>query len=68
MKKEIILTGENFYNKRKLLKKIKTENINWEIFYLDENSGEKWIEEYPHAELQGGGIPQLRVIEKFPWE
>ena len=33
----------------------------------DENL-EKWFEEYPDSEFHGGGLPQLRLIKKFPWE
>jgi Immunity protein 27 len=61
-----IIVGESFDKKRAELKLIK--QLNWENYYLDEKTHEKWIEEYPHSQLQGGGDPQLRKIEKFPWE
>ena len=41
---------------------------NWNIYYLDEKNQEKWVKEYPNSEYHGGGIPQLRKIEKFPWD
>jgi len=62
----IIIVGEEFYKKREQLKLIR--QLNWENFYLDETTNEKWIEEFPHSEMHGGGPPQLRLIDKFPWE
>jgi hypothetical protein len=61
-----IITGEEFYRKRTQLKLV--EQVNWENYYLDEVTGEKWIEEFPQSEMHGGGIPQLRLLGKFPWE
>lgn len=66
--KNKIIVGEDFYKKREALKKIKVEASNWVVYYLDELNGEKWIEEYPLSQMQGGGPPQLRLINKFPWE
>jgi len=66
MQKEVIITGERFYEKIKKLKLVK--QLNWENYYIDELTNEKWIEEYPHSEMHGGGPPQLRLINKFPWE
>jgi len=62
----IIITGEKFYEKRERLKLVR--QLNWENYYLDEINNEKWIEEFPHSAMQGGGPPQLRLIDKFPWE
>jgi len=62
----IIIKGEDVYQKRDQLHLIK--QLNWENFYVDDSTQEKWIEEYPHSEMHGGGPPQLRLIEKFPWE
>lgn len=61
-----VIQGEEFYKKKETLKKLKVDN--WVIYYLDETTGEKWIEEYPFSEMQGGGPPQLRLIDKFPWD
>lgn len=66
MKEGKIISGEIFYVKIKQLHLVK--QLNWENYYLDQNSGEKWVEEYPNSSLQGGGPPQLRLIDKFPWE
>jgi len=59
---------EMLYKKEETLKKIKIDNINWLTYYLDENTGQKWVKEYPHSEYHGGDVPRLRLIEKFPWE
>ena len=57
-----------FYQKIETLKVIKTDSINWLTYYLDESTGEKWIEEHMFPEMQAGGPPQLRKLERFPWE
>ena len=64
----IILKGDDFYRKKNGLKELKIDSDNWVTYYMDEKSGEKWIEEYLYPERQGGGPPQLRLIDKFPWE
>jgi hypothetical protein len=51
----IILKGDELIKKLKALKKLEIDNINWRIYYLDEQTNEKWVEEYPYSELQGGG-------------
>ncbi len=56
------------YKKLETLKEIKTDAVNWVTYYFDERTNEKWIKEYPHSEYHGGGAPQLRLINKFPWE
>lgn len=66
MEEITIIKGDAFYEKRKQLKLVK--QLNWENYYYDEKNKEKWIEEYPQSSLQGGGEPQLRKLEKFPWE
>jgi hypothetical protein len=62
------LTGKELYDKIDQLTLVKTDRINWAIYYLDKISFEKWVQEYPNSEMHGGGAPQLRKIEKFPWE
>lgn len=64
----IITSGEQMERKVASLKEIKVDIETWEIFYLDEAAGEKWVQEYPYSEMQAGGPPQLRLINKFPWE
>lgn len=66
---DIILNDLNeLYKKLEVLKEVKADPVNWLIYYLDEKTGEKWLKEYPHSEYHGGGAPQLRLIDKFPWE
>lgn len=66
--KSIKIEGDELYKKRESLTKIKVDQENWNVYYLDESTQDKWVEEYPHSEMHGGGAPQLRLIEKFPWE
>jgi hypothetical protein len=68
MEQNIIQSGVIMDNKIATLKQIKVDNVNWEIFYLDEETGAKWVKEYPHSEMHGGGQAQLRLLDKFPWE
>ena len=56
------------YKKIATLNEVKTDVVNWVNYFLDENTGEKWIEERLYPEMQAGGPPQLRLIDKFPWE
>lgn len=64
---EIIIIGHQVEVKLELLKQV-SEKEDWNTYYIDENTGEKWIKEYPNSEYHGGGAPQLRKIEQFPWE
>lgn len=68
MKNDVIIKGVDFYVKRDTLKEVKVDKVNWNAYYIDERTNEKWIEEYLYPEMQAGGPPQLRLIEKFPWE
>ncbi|ESU24560.1 hypothetical protein FLJC2902T_32000 [Flavobacterium limnosediminis JC2902] len=62
-----ILQGDDFIATKKTLRKITTDESGWNIYYID-NDSNRWIEEYPNSEYHGGGLPQLRLLEKFPWE
>lgn len=44
------------------LKKVRSDPDKWEVEYVDEASGEKWILDYPNSEEHGGGSPRLRRI------
>jgi hypothetical protein len=44
----------------KRLRKVKTDVRTWEVEYIDDATGERWVLDYPHSELQGGGPPRLR--------
>lgn len=63
----IILTGTEFDKKLQYLRLIKKDNLNWEIYYIDDSTGEYWLKEYPQSYAHGGGYPQLRLIEKPSW-
>jgi len=65
---DIIKYGAEMYDKIESLKEIKVDAVNWVTYYLDEQTGEKWIDEKPYPEMQAGGPSQLRLIRKFPWE
>jgi hypothetical protein len=65
---EVILNGKELYAKLEVLTKVKADGENWKIYYLDESTNEKWVIEYPNSEYHGGGAPQLRLIDKFPFE
>jgi len=65
---KIIDNLDELYKKVATLHLVKIDAVNWVTYYLDEITGEKWIEEHLYPEMQAGGPPQLRLIEKFPWE
>jgi len=67
-KKQTILLGALLNNKIENLKQVKVDSINWEVFYLDTLTNEKWVKQYPLSEMHGGGAPILKLIDKFPWE
>lgn len=50
MKPKLIL-GKDFYTKRGQLRLI--QQLNWENYYIDDNSGNKWVEEYPIQKCMG---------------
>lgn len=63
---EVVIVGNPMELKLQTLKCVSGED--WDTYYLDESTNEKWIKEYPNSEYHGGGAPQLKKIEKFPWE
>jgi hypothetical protein len=36
----------------------------WEVLFLDPDDGRLWELSYPQGELQGGGPPQLQVVDE----
>lgn len=66
--KNIVLKGDELNEKKSSLKKVEIDKVNWKIYFLDEKTNEKWVEEYPYSEMHGGGPSELRQIKKFPWE
>ncbi|NTS43923.1 hypothetical protein HRG84_23790 [Flavisolibacter sp. BT320] len=66
--KRAILYGAALDEKLETLKQVKADTTNWTVFYIDVATDEKWVKEYPHSEMHGGGAPVLKQIEKFPWD
>ena len=48
----------------KNLKKVHFDTNKWDIVYIDEATGERWIMDFPFPEAHGGGTPRLRKIEE----
>lgn len=44
------------------LKKVEVRAHGWEIIYECPDSGERWLEDYPYSEAQGGGPMRLRRL------
>jgi hypothetical protein len=55
--KIVIDNIEEVYKKEKSLKEIKIDPVNWITYFIDEQNGEKWIEERLYPEMQAGGPP-----------
>jgi len=63
-----IMEGSSLNEKVKNLKKIKVDGKKWLVYYLDSETNEKWVKDYPESDYHGGGAPRLSLIDKFPWE
>ncbi len=48
----------------KYLRKVRVDNRLWEIEYIDGATGQRWVMDYPQSELQGGGPPRLRPVDR----
>lgn len=46
------------------LQKVKENSESWEIEYVDPETGQKWVMDFPHGEYHGGGPPRLRLVEE----
>ena len=46
----------------KHLKRVGVNLDSWEVEYVCENTGEKWILDYPNSSQHGGGSPRLRRV------
>jgi hypothetical protein len=44
------------------LEEVEVDGVQWTITYRDPRDGSKWLMDYPHGELHGGGPPRLRRI------
>jgi hypothetical protein len=51
------------YIEKKNLREVRQDDRLWQTEYADDKTGERWILDYPHSGLQGGGSPRLRRIE-----
>ena len=67
-KSTFILSGAIQEVKIATLEAVRTDLDNWQTFYLDILTNEKWVKEYPYSYMQAGGPPILRLLDKFPWE
>jgi len=41
--------------------------VNWRSGFVCPDSGQLWIMDFPHAELQAGGPGRLRVVSDAEW-
>jgi hypothetical protein len=55
--------GTDAVDYAKNLRKVRVDAVAWEIEYIDDATGERWLMDYPRGDLQGGGPPRLRRIE-----
>ena len=58
--------GEDAEEKVKTLKKVKVDNENWRIYYLDEETDDKYVKVFLESHLHGGGPPRLIKITEIP--
>ena len=65
---DIILYDEFMDHKIATLKSLGTNFKRRETYYVDEESGEKWIKEYSPSEMPGPGSAQLRRVSEFPFD
>ena len=59
---EVIEGAEAERYRNEHLERVRVDHEKWEVEYIDEKTGEKWIMDYPHSEYHGGGPPRLRRI------
>jgi len=43
------------------LRKLSVNAETWEVEYVDDDTGQRWVMDHPQSELQGGGPPRLRA-------
>ena len=44
------------------LRKVGVDAERWEIEYIDDGTGDRWLLDYPESEQHGGGSPRLRKL------
>jgi hypothetical protein len=54
------LSGAAAVEYAKRLRKVSVNAQTWEVEYIDDATGQRWVMDYPQSELQGGGPPRLR--------
>jgi len=60
--------GQEANELAKKMIKLGAKNDTWEFFLIDPIDNSKWVKDYPQGELQGGGSPRLRKVDRFPEE
>jgi len=58
--------GEEAEKKANSLKKVKVDDENWRVYYLDEETNDKYVKVYLESHLHGGGPPRLIKISDIP--
>jgi len=56
------LNGRDALDYAKRLRKVREDATGWEIEYIDDATGERWLMDYPQSYLHGGGPPRLRRV------
>lgn len=64
----IILYGEFMEQKIRSLQQLGTNELRRETYFIDKDTGDKWIREYPDAEMHEGATAQLRKVDAFPFD
>lgn len=59
--------GQEAEEKITTLKKIKSDDVRWYVYYIDEETGDKYVKIYLEGHLHGGGPPRLIRISDFPF-
>lgn len=48
---------------REHLEELGVDVVNWTVSYKCPDTERRWLRDFPHAELQGGGPPRLRQVD-----
>ena len=57
-----VLQGAEALEYAKRLRKVGVDTERWEIEYIDDDTGDRWLLDYPESEQHGGGSPRLRKL------
>lgn len=58
------LAGNAALEYAKRLRKVRVDSSTWTIEYVDEETGKRWLLDYPRSEQHGGGSPRLRPLSE----